>query len=96
MRALIPFGALALAVMIQPASAQMCSPGQAQAATAASGGMMCGGAMGAAVDDPMADKPAQKPQAGGMCACCKNMAMMRGGKPGGMQHDMPGMDMPKQ
>ncbi len=55
--------------------------------------------MGQPADDPMADKPAQKPQAGGMmCPCCKNMAMMRGGSGmgGGMQHhNMPGMDMPK-
>ena len=58
---------------------------------------MCG--MGqAATDDPMADKPAaKKPQAsGGMCACCGRMAMMKGGMGGGMQHDMPGIDPPKQ
>jgi hypothetical protein len=82
-----------------PASAQMCGPGQqAQASTPAQGGMMCG--MGQAADDPMADKPAQKPQASGMCPCCRNMAMMRGGMMGGgggmQHHNMPGMDMPKQ
>jgi hypothetical protein len=80
-----------------PASAQMCGGSQqAQASTPGQGGM-CG--MGQPADDPMADKPAQKPQAGGMmCPCCKNMAMMRGGSGmgGGMQHhNMPGMDMPK-
>ena len=83
------FGALTL-----PASAQMCGAGQqAQASTSTSGGMMCGAMGAAAAEDPMADKPAQKPQASGMCACCRNMAMMRGGS---MQHhNMPGMEMPK-
>ena len=57
--------------------------------------MMCGGKGAAAQDDPMADKPAQKPQASGMCPCCGRMAMMRGGM-GGMQHNMPGMEPPKQ
>jgi hypothetical protein len=94
---MLALGTLALLGFAQPATAMMCGGGQqAQASTPAQGGM-CG--MGqAAVDDPMADKPAQKPQAsGGMCACCKNMAMMRGGSGGGtMQHNMPGMDMPKQ
>ena len=88
-------GVVALFAASQPASAQMCGPGQqAQASSPATGGMMCG-AMGAAADDPMADKPAQKSQRSGMCPCCRNMAMMRGG--GTMQHhNMPGMDMPKQ
>jgi hypothetical protein len=82
-----------------PANAQMCGPGQqAQASTPAQGGM-CGG-IGQAADDPMADKPAQAPKMSGMCPCCKNMAMMKGGMggngSGGMQHhNMPGMDMPK-
>ena len=61
--------------------------------------MMCGGMGAAAQDDPMADKPAQKPQQqSGMCPCCKNMAMMRGGMGGGMMqqhHGMPGMEPPK-
>jgi hypothetical protein len=57
---------------------------------------MCGGMGAAAVDDPMADKPAEKPKAAGMCACCGKMAMMRGGSSGGMQHNMPGMGEPKQ
>jgi hypothetical protein len=94
MRPILMLGALALFGFVQPASAQMCgAPGQqAQATTPAQGGMMCGGA--AAVDDPMADKPAQKPQRSGMCPCCGKMAMMRGG----MQHDMPmpGAEPPKQ
>ena len=94
---LMSLGVLALfgVGLTVPASAQMCSPGQqVQSSTPAAGGMMCGGAMGAAVDDPMADKPAQTPQASGMCACCKNMAMMKGGMMGG-QKDMPGMQVPK-
>ena len=98
MRPVLMLGAFALFGLVQPASAQMCgAPGQqAQPSTPAQGsmGMMCGG-MKAAEDDPMADKPAQKPQASGMCPCCGRMAMMRGGM-GGMQHDMPGMEPPKQ
>ena len=92
------FGILALfgAAIATPASAQMCGGGQ-QAQTSGntmSSGMMCGATQ--AADDPMADKPVQKPQANGMCACCGKMAMMRGGMGGGgMQHNMPGMDMPK-
>jgi hypothetical protein len=81
-----------------PASAQMCGPGQqAQASTPAQGGMMCGG-MAQAADDPMANKPAQAPQASGMCPCCKNMAMMRGPTGGGgmQHHNMPGMEMPRR
>jgi hypothetical protein len=95
-KTVLALATLALLGFAQPTNAMMCGAGQqAQASTQAQGGM-CG--MGqAAVDDPMADKPAQKPQAGGMCACCKNMAMMRGGSMGGgAQHNMPGMDMPKQ
>jgi hypothetical protein len=95
-------GALALfGLAVQPASAQMCGGAQqqAQASTPAQGGM-CGGMGAAAEDDPMADKPAAKPKAAGMCACCGRMAMMRGGQSGGsggMQHDnMPGMGQPKQ
>ena len=90
-------GAFALfGFAVQPAAAQMCgAPGQqAQASTPVQGGMMCGGMGSAAQDDPMADKPAQKPQASGMCACCGKMAMMRGG--GMMQQGMPGMEPPKQ
>jgi hypothetical protein len=88
MRTLIAFGALALLGLVQPANAQMCGPGP-QTHASPSGGMMCG-MMQQTPDDPMADKPAQKPEASGMCPCCKNMAMMRGGM---MQqhHDMPGM-----
>ena len=81
------------AILAFPASAQMCGPGQ-QAQASRSGGMMCGAPTGAAAsENPTPDKPAQ--QSSGMCPCCKNMAMMRGG--GMMQHhNIPGMDMPKQ
>ena len=103
MRTIINLGALALfgVGLVSPASAQMCGPGQqTQASQPAQGGMMMCGAMGQAADDPMADKPAQKPQARGMmCPCCRNMAMMGGtGSGGGMMqhHNMPGMEMPKQ
>jgi hypothetical protein len=73
----------------------MCgAPGQqTQASAPAQGGMMCGAA---AQDDPMADKPAQKPQASGMCPCCGRMAMMRGGGMMQQHHGMPGMEPPKQ
>jgi hypothetical protein len=98
-KTLVSVGILALfgALTVTPASAQMCGRGQqAQASTPSTGGMMCGG-MGAQADDPMADKPAQKPQASGMCPCCKNMAMMHGGGgQSGMMHNMPGMEAPKQ
>lgn len=99
MRTIVTLSALALFGLMQPAAAQMCGPGQqAQASTPGQsmGGMMCGG-MSQAQDDPMADKPAQPQQRSGMCPCCRNMAMMRGG--GGMmqQHQgMPGMEQPKQ
>ena len=99
MRTFVTLGALALLGLVQPAAAQMCgAPAQqTQASTPGQGGMgmMCGG-VSQAQDDPMADKPAQKPQASGMCPCCRNMAMMRGGMGGGMQQNMPGMEMPKQ
>lgn len=88
-------GVLALfgVALASPASAQMCGGGQAQVSgNTMSSGMMCGASQ--AADDPMADKPAQAPTAGGMCPCCKNMAMMKGGMMGGQK--MPGMEMPKQ
>ena len=87
---------LAIFALAAPASAQMCGGGQqAQASgNTMSSGMMCGASQ-AAVDDPMADKPAAKPQASGMCPCCQRMSMMRGGMGGGMPHNMPGMEAPK-
>ena len=96
MRAIVAIGALALFGLIQPAGAQMCGPGQqAQASAPSQVGMMCGG-MKAAEDDPMADKPAQKPQQSGMCACCGKMAMMRGGGMMQQHHGKPGAEQPKQ
>ena len=93
MRTLVAAGALALFGLVQPANAQMCGGGQqAQAHSPApsQGGMMMCGMMGKQADDPMADKPAQKPQQqSGMCPCCGKMAMG-----GGMQHH--GMEPPKQ
>jgi hypothetical protein len=95
-KTVLALGTLALLGFAQPATA-MCGAGQqAQAAGQTSGGMC---AMGqTAVDDPMADKPAQsQPRSGSVCPCCRNMAMMRSGTGvgGGMQHNMPSMDMPK-
>jgi len=84
--------ALSATLVAAPAAAQMCGPGQqAQASSQQPGaGMMCGMMGQRAADDPMADKPGQKPQQqSGMCGCCRNMAMMGGS---GMQHhNMPGM-----
>lgn len=98
MRTILSVGVLALFATIAPAQAQMCGGAQqAQASTPAQGGM-CGVGQ-ATADDPMADNSAQKPQTRGMCPCCRNMAMMKGGMGGmdGMKgHDMPGMEMPKQ
>jgi hypothetical protein len=97
-KTLFAAAALALFGAVQPASAAMCGGTQhTQAAgNTVSTGMMCGATQ--AADDPMAEKPAQpKTQQSGMCPCCRNMAMMRGGSSSdGMQHNMPGMDMPKQ
>ena len=92
-KALLSVGAIALfgTVLTASASAQMCGSGQ-QAQASPSGAMMCGAPMGVAASDPKAEQQMQKPQMSGMCPCCRNMAMMRGGKPGGM----PGMEMPKQ
>ena len=59
------------------ALAQMCGAGMQQGQTAQSGGMRCMG-MSAQADDPMANKPANKPTMG-MKACCRNMAGMMGG-----------------
>ena len=100
MRPVLMLGALALFGLVQPANAQMCggSAQQVQASTPGTGGsmggMMCGGAM--AADDPMADKPAQKPQQSGMCPCCGKMAMMRGGGMMQQHPGMPGTEQPKQ
>jgi hypothetical protein len=98
MRAIIPFSALALFALFEPASAQMmCGTAQqsqaqgvqGQYTPAQGGGTMCGAATAAVQDDPMADKPAQPQQrSSGMCACCGNMAMMRGGM-GGMMGQQP-------
>ena len=93
-KTLLSVGVMALfAGLTLPAPAQMmCGPGQQAQASTAGGGMMCGAPMGAAASDPMAS-PAQKPQASGMCPCCRNMAMMKGGTMGG--HKDTGMEMPK-
>lgn len=95
MRVLLSTTALALVLAAaSPASAQMCGGGQA-GTTAAAGGMCGGGMTGQA---PAASPSAPAPQqSSGMCSCCRNMAMMRGGQ-GGMNmpgHSMPGMEMPK-
>jgi hypothetical protein len=91
-----------------PASAQMCGSNVGQAsATAQSGqssqsggmaGMMCGttGQRISTAEEMLEGKPAQQQQSGGMCACCRNMAMMqqRGQQSGSGGMNMPGMNMP--
>ena len=68
---------------------------QATDSTAAASPMMCGTptATAQAQQPGQTTQPAQPGQfAGGICPCCRNMAMMQPqpGQPGGMQ-DMPGM-----
>lgn len=93
MRALLASTAIALLIGLSPAAAMCGGSGQQAQNTTVQGGM-CGKPT-AAVDDPMADKPAmsKKQSSMSMCDCCKNMAMMDG-----MKADDPhkGMDMPKQ
>lgn len=94
-KTLLSLGAMALlAGLAVPAPAQMmCGPGQ-QAQASPSGGMMCMGTTGQATPtDPMAAPGTSKPQSSGMCPCCRNMAMMKGGTMGG--HKDTGMEMPK-
>jgi hypothetical protein len=99
-KTLFAVAAFALFGAVQPASAMMCGGTQQSQATSntVTTGMMCGPVQ--AADDPMADKPAQPQQQSGMCPCCKNMAMMKGGMGGstggGMMHNMPGVEAPKQ
>ena len=94
-KTLLSVGVMALfAGLTLPAPAQMmCGPGQQAQASTAGGGMTCGAPMGAAASDPMVAPGTSKPQSSGMCACCRNMAMMRGGTMGG--HKDTGMEMPK-
>ena len=101
MRALIASTAVALLFGLSPASAAMCGGGGGQQQSMMSGGSggMCGGGGGKQMSEwPARDAEGQKPaegqkQAMGMCGCCKDMAMMGGGK-GDDPHK--GMDMPKQ
>jgi hypothetical protein len=102
MRTLMLAGAVTFA-LAGTAVAQMCGAPQQSGATASMPGCM-GMMRQAQTDDPMADKPAEKPRMGGMmCPCCKNMAMMGGmkqdGDPKGAEpkHEMPmPMPAPKQ
>ena len=70
----------------------MCGGGMQQTATTAqAGGMSCMG-MQQAQADTMSDKSDKPMMTGGMCPCCKNMAMMGGMKQGG--DVQPKQDMP--
>ena len=96
MRSILLAGAFTLALG-GTAFAQMCGSMQQQnSTTAQAGGMSCMGMQQAQASDPMADKPVDKPMmSGGMCPCCKNMAMMGGMKQGGDAQPKPEM-APKQ
>jgi hypothetical protein len=92
MRALLASTAVALLIGLSPASA-MCGGGQQQSMGGQGG--MCGAP---AASKQMSEWPTRQPEGQkqasmGMCACCKDMAMM-----GGMKGDDPhkGMDMPKE
>ncbi|MEE1657873.1 hypothetical protein VB618_16860 [Microvirga sp. CF3062] len=89
--------AIAAAAGFVAAPALACPMHQAAAqttgSTATAGPMMCGTptATAQAQQPGQTTQPAQPGQsAGGMCPCCRNMAMMQPQQPGGMQ-DMPGM-----
>jgi hypothetical protein len=85
MRILLSTTAIAVVCALGTPAFAMCGGGQS--ASAASG--MCGGVnMG---QTPSAAPEQSKPQQSGMCGCCRNMAMMRGGQGGS---HMPGMNMP--
>jgi hypothetical protein len=111
MRTVLSTTALALVLgFASPASAQMCGDNVGQAPTTAQpgptaqprsmGGMMCGGMMGQRQAIPTAEEMLEgksakpQPQAG-MCACCRNMAMMGGGQQGSQGGGMGGMNMPR-
>ena len=81
MRTILAVGALALFGLVQPRPRRCAARPAASPSLypSAAGGMMCGGMGAAAQDDPMADKPAQKPQAVRHVPLLRNMAMMRGG-----------------
>ena len=86
MRSSIALAALALALgWAAPSGAQMmCGPGQTGSTTSAqsSDGMMCGMMRPAQAQPPTTGQQAQPQQRQGMCACCQQMAMMQGGRPG--------------
>src|SRR5437763_1338863 len=100
MRALLASTDIALLFDLSHASAAMCVVGSAPGQQASAGGMCCGGSTGGMKNmsewpalDAEGKQEGQKQSGMGMCGCCKDMAMMGGGKP-----DDPhkGMDMPKQ
>src|SRR3954463_3873592 len=92
MRILLATTAIALLFGLSPASAAMCGGGGQQQSMmgGGSGGGMCGGG-----SKQMSERPNQ-PQEGqkqaGMCGCCKDMAMMGGGK----SDEHKGMEMPNK
>lgn len=74
MRAAVFFAvALALAALVQPASAQMCGGATQHDQAAQTGAMSCMGSAEKTQATDMFGRPAKS--AGMMCACCRNMAM---------------------
>lgn len=96
MRTILLAGAFTLALGGTAFAQMRGSMQQPSSTTAQAGGMSCMGMQQAQASDPMAEKPADKPMmSGGMCPCCKNMAMMGGMKEGSdaqPKHEM----VPKQ
>ena len=94
MRMLLLTDAATLA-LVGAASAQMCGAPQAGATGQAGATAGCMGMMQQATDDPMAEKPVNRPMMGGMmCPCCRNMAMMGGTGQGAEPKAEPKQDMP--
>jgi hypothetical protein len=93
MRALLASTAVALLLGLSPASAMCGGGGQQQSMSVGQGGM-CGAPAAAKQlsEWPTREQEGQKQASMGMCACCKDMAMM-----GGMKGEDPhkGMEMPK-
>jgi hypothetical protein len=89
MRLLLSTTAIGLVLALAtPSVAQMCGGGSGGAAMC---GMSTQAQAQSAPPAPNASPDQTAPQQAGGCACCRNMAMMRGGH-GGMH--MPGMEKP--
>ena len=82
MRMTLVLSAVGLALLLSsPASAQTCGAGMC--------GMMAQKQAQTSTPIPNATPGQSSPEKAGMCECCKNMGMMKGGMDG--HKDMPGM-----